>query len=40
MLHVVQAPPGEIPPYPTWQHGEYKGWLWTVMPDRFDTSQV
>ena len=35
-----QAPPGEIPPYPIRQLGEYKGWLWTVGPDTFDTSQV
>lgn len=35
-----QAPPGEIPPYPIWQHGHYSGWLWTVDPATFDTSQV
>ena len=35
-----QAPPGEIPPYPIWQHGQYRGWLWTVDPATFDTSQV
>ncbi len=31
---------GEIPPYPIWQHGQYRGWLWTVDPATFDTSQV
>ncbi len=36
----MQAPAGDIPPYPMWDHGKYNGWLWTLDPTKFDRTDV
>lgn len=36
----MQAPAGDIPPYPMWYHGKYSGWLWTLDPTKFDRTDV
>ncbi|CAL8462381.1 g1914 [Coccomyxa elongata] len=32
---LAQAPAGDIPPYPMWDHGKYNGWLWTLAQTKF-----
>ncbi|BDA46238.1 probable testis-expressed protein 2 [Coccomyxa sp. Obi] len=37
---LAQAPAGDIPPYPMWDHGKYTGWIWTLDPTKFDRTDT